>query len=322
MEWKNVIGPSGEDYWLPDIAKAVCHRLANTGPLFSEHCPEEMGQSVLRQLSERRETTGGLRLSASGGCQRALAYGYHHTIENGLGIDAGSKIAFTIGDITEAFLVAAIKEVFAMWGQHNGSVYCTGKDQAEVYLGVALGGDRVAKVAGHPDGFMSFESTMGVIHDVVLEVKSMSDYAFKRFRDNGLSSDDSYYWQVQAYMASSDKKMAYLISYGKATTAKEAYIDDNGDWWPASPIHGQWIFRDDEVIEQIKDKFRAVIQSASPDDIERPYGPNKKGMLAFPCDYCRYYKTCFPGSEEGAKESKWLQKSTKIKVYVQEVNND
>lgn len=322
MKWKNVTGPNGEDLWLPDLASSVCDRIVGTKPLIADHSPKEMGASVMRQLSEQRKTTGGLRLSASGGCIRALAYGYHHTIEQGMGIDAGSKIAFTIGDITEIFLVAAIKEVFAEWGQHNGSVYCTGADQAEVYLSVDLGGDKVAQIAGHPDGFMRFESSMGVIHDAVLEVKSMSDYAFKRFRNGGLSRDDSYYWQVQSYMASSEKKLTYLISYGKATTAKEAYIDDDGNWWPASPIHGQWIFRDEEVIEQIRNKFRTVIQSQSPDDIERPHGPNKKGMLAYPCDYCRYYKTCFPGAEEGAKESKWLQKSTKIKVYVQEIDND
>ena len=64
-----------------------------------------------------------------------------------------------------------------------------------------------------------------------------------------------------------------------------------------------------------------MIQSDSPEDIERPYGPDKKGRLSFPCDYCRYWKTCFPNGEERADEVKWLQKTNKIKIYVME-NDD
>ena len=93
---------------------------------------------------------------------------------------------------------------------------------------------------------------------------------------------------------------------------------DDGSWLPVSALHGQWIKYDAGVVVNIKDKFRRVVQSIEPEDIERPHGPDKKGRLSFPCDYCRYYKRCFPFAEEHVQESRWLKKSHKIKVSVGE----
>jgi len=308
------------NYWMPDIAKMVHHRLVQPAKLRkSAHLSAAIGSTILRQLSDTREVTGGLRLSSSGACERQLAYGYHHTEENGHGIDATSRIAFAIGDATEGFITAAVAEVFS---SVDGTVWNIGEEQETVSLAVALEPGRVAMVSGHPDGSMIVQRKSGEATEsvrAILEVKSMSDYAFKKFRTSGLTKADSYYWQVQAYMAAKGFDYAYLIAFGKAATAKEAYIDEeDGSWWPLFPVHGQWIERDNECVQEIREKFRRVIKSRVPENIERPYGPNKKGRLSFPCDYCKYYKTCFPNTEEVAEESKWLQKSTKIKVYVRD----
>ncbi len=331
MHWTMTSFNDGTEAWLPDIAKMVRERLTKTSKLkSSKHSATAMGESILRQLSEQRTSTGSLRLSSSGGCERALAYTYHHYVENGYPIDASSKIAFTIGDVTEAFIVSAIAEAFENESRaHRPALMFIGAEQEEVSLQVPIEDGRVANVPGHPDGSMAIpiKKTHSESNEppewgsAILEVKSMSDYAFKKFRKSGLDPSDSYYKQVQSYMASKGYGYTYLIAYGKATTAKEAVIDDDGNWWPAFPIVGQWIKYDEAAVQAIKDKFRRVILSKSPEDIERPYGPDKKGRLSFPCDYCRYWKTCFPGGEERAEESRWLQKTNKIKIYIME-NDD
>tara|TARA_R110000824_G_scaffold116395_3_gene267792 strand:- start:5656 stop:6588 length:933 start_codon:yes stop_codon:yes gene_type:complete len=309
---------------MPDIAKMVHARLVQPSKLTkSAHLSTAIGATILRQLSEVRDVTGGVRLSSSGACERNLAYTYHHENENGHSIDATSKIAFAIGDATEGFITAAVAEAFE--GMPGMEVWNIGEEQETVTVEVQLDESRTALVPGHPDGSMRVPQQDGAsgvdFVNAILEVKSMSDFAFKKFRKGGLESSDSYYWQVQAYMAAKGYDYAYVIAFGKATTAKEAYIDDDGSWWPLFPVSGQWIERDERCIQKIREKFKRVIKSNNPGEIERPYGPNKKGRLSFPCDYCKYYKTCFPNTEEVAEESKWLQKSTKIKVYVRNEND-
>jgi len=327
MEWVNAKLADGRDMWLPDIAKMVRNRLTNTGALkSSDHSAKALGESILRQLSEKQSVSGRLRLSSSGGCIKAMAYNYHHYEENGNPIDAASKIAFVIGDVTEAFLVSTIVEAFEdVRRDERPQISCVGEHQEEVMVNVPLGDGRVARISGHPDGSMLVpvgSTEKRTWSQAILEVKSMSDYGFKKFRSDGLSLNDSYYYQVQAYMESKGYPLAYVIAYGKAATAKEAVVGDDGQWWPAFPIVGQWIARDKETISDIKRKFASVINSSSPDEFERPHGADKKGRLSFPCDYCRYWKSCFPNGEEFAQESRWLQKTNKIKIGIRGNDND
>ena len=175
-----------------------------------------------------------------------------------------------------------------------------------------------ARIPGHPDGSMVVFTENKVPVEAILEVKSMSDYGFKKLRKEGRGREDSYYSQVQAYMHAKGFSWAYLVAYNKSAGAKDAEILDDGLYQPISPLHGQWIPYDEEHALHIQEKFRQVIQSRSAEDIARPYSSNKKGHLAFPCDYCAYYKTCFPLCTEEAVESKWLTKNTKIKVIAGE----
>jgi|TARA_R110002110_G_scaffold52381_2_gene152506 hypothetical protein len=310
----------GNHFWLPDLSKVISQRLSKPSKLLSDkHCAKSIGDSVLRQLDEGHEQTGGLRLSQSGTCVKQLAYQYHHAEGNGMQIDAASKIAFVIGDITESILVSALMEGFEQSGL--GHLYCAGADQETVHLPVAIKDGYTASIAGHPDGSMQIMTQDNKPVSCILEVKSMSDYGFKKFRKEGLGPKDSYYSQVQAYMASKGFSWTYVVAYSKSAGAKDAEILENGEWHPVSAIYGQWIPFDQEHVFHIKEKFRSVILSSDPEQIDRPYGPDKKGRLSFPCDYCKYYKTCFPFAEEQAVESKWLNKSTKIKVYTGEQND-
>ena len=307
----------GNHFWLPDLSKAITGRLSVPSKLLSnKHSAKSIGESVLRQLDESREQTGGLRLSQSGACVKQLAYQYHHADGNGMQIDAASKIAFVIGDITESILVSALMEGFEQSGL--GHLYCAGVDQETVYLNVPIRDGYTAAISGHPDGSMQIMTQNNEAISCILEVKSMSDYGFKKFRKEGLGPKDSYYSQVQSYMASKGYEWTYVVAYSKSAGAKDAEILEDGAWHPVSAVHGQWIPFDQEHVFHIKEKFRSVILSSDPEQIDRPHGPDKKGRLSFPCDYCKYYKTCFPFGEEQAVESKWLNKSTKIKVYTGE----
>ena len=317
MEWNQTSDKFGTPIWLPDIAKLIEKRLCDPKKLKSDkHSAKAIGESILRQVSEAREGTGGLRLSQSGACIRQLAYQYHHAEENGMSIDAASKIAFTIGDATEAILVAALLEAFE--DGSNGVLYNAGSDQETVTIDVPISNGYSAEITGHPDGSMLLLTQDNKQLNCILEVKSMSDYGFRKFRKEGLGPDDSYYSQVQSFMHAKGFCWAYLVAYNKSAGAKDAEVLDDGLYQPISPLHGQWIPYDQEHVDEIKTKFRTVIQSNGPEEIDRPHGPYKKGQIAFPCDYCKYYKTCFPFAEEQAVESKWLQRTTKIKVFTGE----
>ena len=179
MEWTQAEFNDGSEAWLPDIAMMVRKRLSNTSRLRSnQHSATAIGKSILRQLSEQRSATGSLRLSSSGGCERALAYTYHHAVENGYPIDAASKIAFTIGDVTEAFIVSAILEAFEDESRtQRPKLMSVGEDQESVFLKVHLSKDNIAHIPGHPDGSMLIpvgnQDQQWV--QAILEVKSMSD---------------------------------------------------------------------------------------------------------------------------------------------------
>jgi hypothetical protein len=317
MKWNHIIESNGSELWMPDLASLIADRLAKPAKLLSSnHSAQKLGESILRQLHEVRDSTGGLRLSQSGTCIRQLAYQYHHAEESGLGIDAASKLAFIVGDTTEAILVSALMEAFEESGA--GTLFGALNEQEEVMLQVPIKPGHTAKISGHPDGSMVVMTQSSEPIHAILEVKSMSEYGFGKFRKEGLGPDDSYYNQVQSYMASKGYEWAYLVAYSKTAGAKDAEVFDDGSWLPVSALHGQWIKYDAGVVVNIKDKFRRVVQSIEPEDIERPHGPDKKGRLSFPCDYCRYYKRCFPFAEEHVQESRWLKKSHKIKVSVGE----
>ena len=319
MRWTN-INSGHEESWMPDLASLVADRLANPKPLLSnKHSAEKLGDSILRQLYEGKRSTGSLRLSQSGACIRQLAYQYHHAEEDGLGIDAASKLAFIVGDTTEAIIASALLEAFE--GGGAGTLFNALSEQEEVHMDVPIRDGYKAVVAGHPDGSMMVMSQNSQPIHAILEIKSMSEYGFNKFRKEGLGPGDGYYSQVQSYMECKGYKWAYLLAYSKTAGAKDAELYDDGSWLPVSALHGQWIKYDPEEVDRIKSKFRRVIESKEPEEIERPHGPNKKGLLSFPCDYCRYYKRCFPFAEEQVHESRWLKKNQKIKVSVGEHND-
>ena len=318
--------------WMPDLAAIVLARLRQNKPITTNYDTAELGKVLVRQLEEPRNgPTGSLRLSSAGKCQRALAYDYHHYKPNGFVPDESSPIVFAVGDIIEMLMVAALHDATDHITTIN--ISNTGLAQERVCLEIPLSDDRTAKVAGHPDGTMHLPLYRGevgefVMVNAILEIKSMSDYGFKRFRENGLSSGDLYNYQTQAYqmaktqMTGKEYNWTYVLALGKNVTVKDGIVREDGSWAKASPIVGHWVKGDPVVKEEIVTRLREVIESQSPEEIAKPYTPSTakatKGQLRFPCDWCSHWKTCWPSAYEEPSSSGFYQKSTKIKLFVGE----
>jgi len=335
-----MIGVNEDELWievehglfLPDLAGMVLSRLREGKPITSNYDTSELGKVLVRQLEEPRSgPTGSLRLSSAGKCQRALAYDYHHYKPNGFISDESAPIVFAVGDIVEMLIVAALHDATDHVKAIN--ISSTGLSQETVYVDVPLDDKRTARVSGHPDGVMAlpmYRSDTGEfeIVNAILEVKSMSDYGFKKFRSDGLSREDLYNYQTQAYqlaktqMTGDQFNWSYVLALGKSVTVKDGIVREDGSWAKASPIVGHWAKGDDDIKYNIINRLREVIETQSPEEIPRPYKPSTakatQGQLRFPCDWCSHWKTCWPNAYEEPASSGFYQKSTKIKLFVGE----
>ena len=334
IKWMKVeVDDFGHTIYAPDLALMVRERLMEGYGLKSGFDPAAIGKVLVRQLEEGPSPSGGLRLSSSGQCIRQLAYNYHHYKPNGFVGDASSPIAFAIGDIVELVVVAALHEAVA---GTDIEISSTDVDQETVFLSLPLDDKREARISGQPDGVMTVPiKSVGAdgyeeieYRKAILEVKSMSDYAFKKFRINGLGKDDLYNYQTQAYqlaktqMTGEDYSLSYVIAFGKNVSAKDAVLREDGSWFKTWPLVGKWVGCHMDIKKEIVEKYEAIINSNSPEDFDRPFGPSTakktRGQLKFPCDWCAHWKTCWPTAEESAVATGWFQRTTKLKVIVPE----
>lgn len=329
MRWIDV----SDTLQLPDIAALIRERLENRRGLSSNIDTSELGKVLVRQLEEgEAAATGSLRLSSAGKCKRALAYDYHHYKPNGFVGDASAPLVFATGDILEMIIVVALRE--AIIGTPIETYY-TGLNQKTVSLPIPLSTNQEARIAGHPDGIMRVPCYRKDLDEyemvnVVLEVKSMSDYGFKKFRTKGLDKEDQYNYQAQAYQMALEAetdgdepfRWTYMIAFGKSVTAKDCVIREDGSHYNLWPIVGKYIPRDKDVTIDIVNRLRDVINSEHPEDFPRIQEPSTKpktkGQLGFPCDWCSHWRTCWPTAYEEPVQSGWFQRTTKTKLKIGE----
>lgn len=326
---------------LPKLDELVINRLEAGGAVLANVDDSAMGRVIKRQIQRQLEGkgTGQMRLSQAGGCIRKLAYIKHHFKPTGHTPDVSSLVTFALGDATEQLMTMVLKDAFERlpWTTSLDSeskpvelfqIKHIMEQQRTVSLQVELGDDRCMWVDGHPDGEIVVPAFQGVGSmpqpvEATLECKSMSDYAFKLFRQNGgLTDDDPYLDQVTAYMAATGTKWAYVLAFGKNVTTKdwqpidagsvETWKPSAGNWKQAPNIVGSWVRFDPERAERIKHKFRQVEMSTDPEQFERPYSPTKKGRLKFPCDWCMAWRHCWPDAHEEPVDTGWFQKFKKI----------
>lgn len=222
-----------------------------------------IAKSVTRSLSEedKKQRAGkNLRMSQIGKPNRQLWYDIKSDIEP-KPITGQTKLKFLYGDILEA-LVILLTEV---------SGHEVSEEQGEV---------EIEGIKGHKDCR---------IDGLLVDIKSASPYAFKKFKDGTLGSDDpfGYIAQISGYAeASNDNKAGFLAidkSNGELTLLK---IED---------VHMI------NASDRIKSVKNIVSQPTPPERCypDEPDGKSGNKKLAIGCVFCPYKEQCWSDANGG-----------------------
>lgn len=267
------------------IVEKIEHYLTGRGQTLDEEVLQQMWNSftfsVQRQLMEERELSKNLRGSNPGPCARKMAYatlGYEPTEP----LQARSKVTFLTGDLLELVAVGMMR----LAGLNVTDTCLDADGQSEAIFDVGNG----TLVKCHADGIL--HPQIGVT-DVkrLLEIKSSSDYGFKREWLRGNMSDQ-YRLQHNIYM--------------------EAYGIDHGIFLVVNKNTGHFAEvlteKDPDIIEWGRKNY--LLASVADEDNIPPrfmdfenYGlkKDKQGnvtnQLCWGCSYCDFTRYCWPGVE-------------------------
>lgn len=251
------------------------------------------GYTFKKQFMEDRKSQAGgkIYISAAGKCPRQLAYKFHAIEEDGKEMDARAKLVFWTGDLIE-FTVVGLAKLAGV------NLTATGMNQVYVKRRLALPDPRDKKVihegiiSGMADGLILNDEQKGM---GLLEVKSMSDYAFKRFEKGEVDQD---------YLAQAN---VYLELLGLYWCCFVGLCKSNG------VMHEVVITKDEKVLNRVRANIKKVVLS-TPENLPEPpaeYGPDKNGYYTWNCLYCAFWKKCRPGARQVlVKNSYKLQEVT------------
>lgn len=210
----------------------------------------------MKALGEREETPS-LRFSNIGTpCKRKLWYSVRAP-QLGEKLPANVRIKFLFGNLLESILL-----YFAKLSGHD----VTGRQDE-----LSIGG-----IKGHRDG---------KIDGRTIDVKSATTNSFKKFKDNGLRSDDpfGYIDQINAYDYADpgDGKVSFL-----AIDKQLGHICL--DTYPAN---------DTDYEAKISELKGMVDQDTPPDRhySDEPFGASGNRKLGTNCSYCPFKSSCWPG---------------------------
>lgn len=239
---------------IPDIYK-----------LLDEGCPEpneqyakEFAENLTKILVDTMkgyatERKGTLRMSNVGRpCKRQLWYESHG--ESGEPLDPATKLKFFYGNVVEEVLLYLAKE----------SGHTVTHEQEEV---------EINGIVGHMDA---------VIDDVVVDVKSASTWAFKKFKEQTLEDDDSFGYipQLSGYATALGKKYAAFLA-----------MDKNTGELALTPV--KQLADIESIIATTKEQVNSDTKP------ERGYSEQADGKsgnrkLHNICNYCAFKKSCYP----------------------------
>jgi len=220
-----------------------------------------ISRALSRSLSEgpRKKSTS-LRISQIGKPLRQLWYDMQEGVE-AKPVDGQTKLKFLYGDILEALLI-----FLAEVAGHEVT-----EEQKEI---------EVDGVKGHKDCR---------IDGVLTDVKSASPYAFKKFKEGTLHSDDpfGYIAQISGYAEA-----------GKDQTAAFFAVDKSSGELALMNVESVHMINAGERISTVK----KVV--ASPTPPQRCYQPEPDGKsgnmkLAIGCVFCPYKETCWADANNG-----------------------
>ena len=220
-------------------------------------------KDVLRNWShpKERSSKNNLRMSNVGKPMRQLWYDLKSEKEAQLPLDSSVFIKFLYGHILEEVVLLLVK--------------LAGHDITSEQKEVDIDG-----VKGHMDCKIDGE---------VIDIKTASGFAFKKFRDGTLRDDDpfGYMSQISGYEESEQTNEGGFLALNKETGELALYIPEYLD----KP----------NVKNKIK-KIRNYLKFDEPPD--RCYNSipeGKKGNMKLPrgCVYCRHKNTCHKDANDG-----------------------
>lgn len=223
--------------------------------LFAQNCKEILRRAVSEAGTEMDST---LRMSTLGTPDRKLWYSLKYPLEANRSLSAQQYINFCYGHILEEFLLFLIREA-----GHEVT-----HEQEEV---------EIDGVVGHLDC---------CIDGVPVDIKSASQFAFKKFQDGDLLRGDDPFGYVQQISG-------YANALGKKEAAFVAINKNRGD---ITVLRVNEFFIEDTK-ERVK-HVREVIEMDEPP--ERCYGDESFGKsgnrtLAMPCVFCPFKFKCWDG---------------------------
>lgn len=228
-----------------------------------ERFSKDIWYAMSRQLKEgtrKREAGGGLRMSQIGKPDRQLWYEYRGTTEP-RPIDGQTKLKFMFGDILEALLVLLTE--------------LSGHKVTEAQKEVEING-----VKGHKDC---------KIDGVLTDIKSASPYAFKKFKEGTLHSDDpfGYIAQISGYAeADGDNKAAFFA------------VDKSSGELAVMDVQSVHMISASDRINKVKSLLTSEVppQRCYPDE---PDGKSGNRKLAIGCVFCPHSEECWKDANGG-----------------------
>lgn len=238
----------------------------------SEEFVEELGRQVAETVASRiqeaqgGERKGGLRMSNVGRPERQLYYEVHGVGEEGQKpeeLKPQTMLQFMFGDVWESILLYLAKEAGHTVTHEQGEVTLNG-------------------VKGHNDA---------IIDGVVVDVKSASPFAIKKFETKSVVEDDpfGYMEQLSGYCEAHGKLDGAFLAVQKVT-GKLVLCDFS---WEDLEMYN--------VSDRI-DYMRDVLDDSEPPD--RCYDPvpeGKSGNLKLDtgCKYCAFKHHCWADANDG-----------------------
>lgn len=223
-------------------------------------CGTEVMEAVTRAVTEKRDNSNPtLRMSQIGKPSRQVWYDMKNT--NREAITGQTKIKFLFGDILESLLLC-----LTQLADHEVS-----EQQKTV---------EVDGIKGHTDCR---------IDGVLVDVKSASPYAFKKFKDSTLSSDDpfGYIAQISGYAeAQGDDEAAFFA------------IDKSSAELVLMKVHSMQMINASDRISELK----SVVGKDTPPPrcyTDEADGASGNRKLAIGCVYCPFKKSCWADANNG-----------------------
>ena len=218
---------------------------------------EGLSEVVVKQLEEKRNTPHekNIRMSSIGKPDRKIWMEL-----NGPKVERSyspaTLIKFLYGSIVEELVIFLAKEA--------------GHSVQELQKQCELEG-----IKGHIDC---------IIDNNIVDIKSTSDFAFRKFKTGTLESDDpfGYIGQISAYVEAEGKDVGYILALNKVSGELALLEIDDFSLMNAT-----------KRIKHIKELIKS---KKIPDFCYNPQPDGKSGnmRLARDCVYCPYKWTCFP----------------------------